>query len=406
MGHVQDLWFKTADDPGTGRSARVKTRLHGTGKRYRVRYFDPDGRERSKSFPDRHKKQADHFLAGIEHDKRNGNYCDPTAGQAHFEPYARAWLASQTFDEATRESVGIRLRKRVYPALGSRPLVTITPAHIRTWDRGLQEQGLAASYRSVIFAHVQAILSAAVDDAKIRTNPCKAASVRRPRPTRHKVTPWTAHQVRAVHDALTPRYQITLTLGAGLGLRQGETLGLAIDDLDPAGDVVHITRQVKIIQGQRCFGPPKGGKTRDVPLPQSVAAAITDHINRYPPIPTTLPWQKPAGPPATAQLIIYTADLKAVQRQWFNGAVWQPALRQAGITPAPRGNGYHALRHFYASTLLDAGESVVALADYLGHHDPGFTLRTYTHLMATSQQRTQTAIDNALNPPPHGTSTA
>ena len=47
----------------------------------------------------------------------------------------------------------------------------------------------------------------------------------------------------------------------------------------------------------------------------------------------------------------------------------------------------HALRHFYASVLLDAGESIRALAGYLGHTDPGFTLRTYTHLMPTSEDR-------------------
>jgi integrase len=38
----------------------------------------------------------------------------------------------------------------------------------------------------------------------------------------------------------------------------------------------------------------------------------------------------------------------------------------------------HALRHFYASVLLDAGESIKALSEYLGHHDPSFTLRTYS----------------------------
>jgi integrase len=41
----------------------------------------------------------------------------------------------------------------------------------------------------------------------------------------------------------------------------------------------------------------------------------------------------------------------------------------------------HALRHFYASVLLDAGESIKAVSEYLGHSDPGFTLRTYTHLL-------------------------
>ncbi|MDQ4104027.1 MAG: tyrosine-type recombinase/integrase, partial [Actinomycetota bacterium] len=59
-------------------------------------------------------------------------------------------------------------------------------------------------------------------------------------------------------------------------------------------------------------------------------------------------------------------------------------------------DGFHALRHFYASTLLDAGESIVALAEYLGHADPGFTLRTYTHLMPSSQERTRRAVDGVF----------
>jgi integrase len=67
----------------------------------------------------------------------------------------------------------------------------------------------------------------------------------------------------------------------------------------------------------------------------------------------------------------------------------------AGVEPK-RENGCHALRHFYASTLLDAGESILALSEYLGHADPGFTLRTYTHLMPSSTERTKTAIDAML----------
>ncbi|RAO34481.1 hypothetical protein PSN13_03348 [Micromonospora saelicesensis] len=56
----------------------------------------------------------------------------------------------------------------------------------------------------------------------------------------------------------------------------------------------------------------------------------------------------------------------------------------------------HILRHTYASVLLDAGESIKALSTYLGHADPGFTLRTYTHLLPTSEDRTRRAIDTAF----------
>ncbi|GLW13638.1 hypothetical protein Stsp01_03810 [Streptomyces sp. NBRC 13847] len=48
--------------------------------------------------------------------------------------------------------------------------------------------------------------------------------------------------------------------------------------------------------------------------------------------------------------------------------------------------------------LLNAGENVKALAEYLGHSDPGSRLRTYTYLMPNSQDRARKAIDAALRP--------
>jgi integrase len=43
--------------------------------------------------------------------------------------------------------------------------------------------------------------------------------------------------------------------------------------------------------------------------------------------------------------------------------------------------------------LLDAGESIKAVSEYLGHSDPGFTLHGYTHLMPTSAERAKRAVD-------------
>lgn len=69
----------------------------------------------------------------------------------------------------------------------------------------------------------------------------------------------------------------------------------------------------------------------------------------------------------------------------------------------------HALRHFYASVLLDAGENIKALSHYLGHSDPGFTLRVYTHLMPSSDARARKAVDSlheGTDPTPDGPETA
>jgi Phage integrase family len=42
---------------------------------------------------------------------------------------------------------------------------------------------------------------------------------------------------------------------------------------------------------------------------------------------------------------------------------------------------FHTFRHTCASLLFEAGRDVKQVAAWLGHADPGFTLRTYIHLM-------------------------
>jgi len=44
--------------------------------------------------------------------------------------------------------------------------------------------------------------------------------------------------------------------------------------------------------------------------------------------------------------------------------------------------------------LLQAGESVVAIAEYLGHEDATLVLKTYGHLMPNSDDRMRQAIDD------------
>lgn len=95
-----------------------------------------------------------------------------------------------------------------------------------------------------------------------------------------------------------------------------------------------------------------------------------------------------------------------MNRNYFNSHIWKAALDGAELPDGQRAlvstgeegrrNGMHALRHFYASALLDAGESIKALASYLGHEDAGFTLRTYTHLTPSSSEPTRKAVDAAL----------
>jgi site-specific recombinase XerD len=68
-------------------------------------------------------------------------------------------------------------------------------------------------------------------------------------------------------------------------------------------------------------------------------------------------------------------------------------LLAAGLTYVNRLDGMHALRHLFASFMLEQGVSIKELSEYLGHHDPAFTLRIYTHMMPSSYQRARLASD-------------
>lgn len=108
-----------------------------------------------------------------------------------------------------------------------------------------------------------------------------------------------------------------------------------------------------------------------------------------------LPWKTPDGKPRAAKLLFTREDGRAHNRNQFNDYVWHPALKAVGV-PLGRENGMHALRHYFAGVLLDGGVSIREVAEWLGHSDPGFTLRTYTHLMKRGEERMRLAVDQAL----------
>lgn len=401
MAHVEDRWFSIVKGPD-GRPRKERTARHGKGHRWRARYLDPDGRERNRSFATR--VMAERFLTEVEHSKNAGTYRDPDAGKVTLRRYADGWLRAQTFDEATRDSQGRRLRLHVYPALGDMTLgqLAARPSAIQAWVRGLP---LSASTAAGVLTTLSMVMNAAVDDGLVGRNPCSARSVRAPKAPDRKVVPWTAGQVRAVRDALPDRYRPLADVGRWLGLRQGEAFGLAVEDVDFLRRVVHVRRQVKRLANSLVFAPPKGGKDREVPLPDSLGLLLSAHIAAHPPGAVALPWRSLDAGPATAQLLFTTVEGRAITRTPFTQKHWHPALRKAGM-PVGRENGFHALRHYFASALLYDGVDIRALAVYLGHHDPAFTLRVYAHLVPDAADRMRAVIDRAARAEPDGPVTA
>lgn len=400
-GHIQDRWYKTEPGPN-GKPVRVKTDRYGKGMRYRARYVGPDGTEKSMSFPDRQKRQAEDWLTNIEADMSRGIYINPRNIKTTFAQYAEEWLKTNGGDPNTQASMESQLRRHAFPYIGPRPIGSFQPAHIRAWVAQLEANGLAASYIGVVYANVRTVMTAIVDDGMLPRSPFSVSSVRPPTIERKRVVPWTAERVFAVQGWLPERYRSTVDVGAGCGLRQGEILGVSVDEIDFEADTLHVLHQLKLSRSKPVFALPKGGKSRDVPLPKPVAESLRAHMAAFPPIEITLPWGRADGPPVTKRLIFSAPRGGIVWRNLFNTDQWKPALVQAGVIPAPtkgrktppaaREHGMHALRHFYASVLLDAGENIRAISEYMGHTDPSLTLKIYAHLMPNSKERSQAAV--------------
>ncbi|HEX5493233.1 MAG TPA: site-specific integrase [Mycobacteriales bacterium] len=365
------------------------TARHGIGNRWMARWRDPGKVQRYKSFAK--KDPAEKFLDTVRADLTRGVYVDPAAGQVTLRAYAAGWLASRACDPSTHEAMELRFRLHIFPMLGDHPVGTLRPSTIQAWVAGLK---VAPNYARTVFANLSAVLSAAVDDGMLGRNPCKAKSVRPPAAVSSRVVPWPAESIDGMRVALAGRYSATVDAGAGCGLRQGEVFGLAVEDTDFLRGVVHVVRQVKVVSSKLVFGPPKRGKTRDVPLPESVKVALAEHLRQHPARDVTLPWL-PTGKPVTVPLVFTSRESNAVNRNYFNAHVWKKALRAAGV-PDTRVNGFHALRHYYASVLLAGGVDIRTLAEFLGHSDPGFTLRVYTHLMPQAEDRARRAIDGVF----------
>jgi integrase len=162
-----------------------------------------------------------------------------------------------------------------------------------------------------------------------------------------------------------------------------------VHDIDFLRHELHVRQQIRLAGG---LPPepalPKYRRVRTVPLPEWTAVALSEHLRMWPP----LNGDQVEGP-SLGGLVLYTREGKPLNRIYFNPTVWKPALAGAGV-PLARENGMHALRHYCASAWLEHGVSIKAVSEYLGHADPGFTLRTYTHVMPSADARARQAIDD------------
>lgn len=411
-GYIEDRWIKKRPNPTTGE--REHTALYSKGKRYRVAGI-PGVRDRSFE----RKADADKWLADAQSKSRAGEFVDPRHGDLPLREYVNEhWWPNVAGDPATLQTIKSRVWTHIVPRLGELPLNSIRVPQLRKWLKDVGEE-IGPSTINAVWSYLSSILESAVEDERIPKNYCRSKTVRPPKQPERKARTWAKPRILAVREALHPKFRIMVDLGVGCGLRQGEVFGLAVEDIDEQAEVLHVRRQIRKVHGKLVFAPPKGGKTRDVPLPRHLVARLRAHLEAFPAEKITLPWVNPDEPetdkqarerePRTFELVSTSTEGCALRRDSWNIRHWKKALAAAGVIAAPvprvkgarggpryessREHGFHVLRHTFASVQLDARETIVAVSKWLGHADPSITLRIYAHMMPEADGRGRAAMD-------------
>lgn len=335
--------------------ASIERRTRNGAVRWYMRYRDPSGHQRTKTFDRR--VDAERYLARVEGTKLDGSYVDPKRAAMTVGEFAAQWKKAQAhLKPSTRERYASLLRTHVEPRWSTVRLSDVSHVAVQAWVSDLAEQRSASI---AIKAHrvLSLILSLAVRDGRIARNPADRVGL--PRETRADRRYLSHQDVHALaHDAGND--EIVILFLAYTGLRFGEMAALRVRRLDLLRREVEVAESVTSVNGKLIWGTPKGHTRRWVGLPGFVAELLAQHVEGK----------------AADDLVFASSNGAVLRASNFRRDVWDPAVTAAGL----RGVVPHGLRHTAASLAIAAGADVKVVQQMLGHKSATMTLDLYGHL--------------------------
>jgi integrase len=334
------------------------------GKRYRVRYRDPDRRSRERAGFAR-KVEAEEYLASVTVAAVRGEYVDPGAGRVTVTDLAIDWLATRThLKPSSYRPLEIAWRVHVEPTWGRRRVADVQHSDIQRWVSALatgDERARSATTVIRAFGVLSSVLEVAVRDRRIPSNP--ARGVKLPRKARKERAYLTHRQVELLATEARDRGTL-IRLLAYSGIRWGEAAGLRWKAVDLRAKRVTISENAVAVGGRIIVGTPKTHQARAVPLPAFLLDELSERL---------------AG--AGHDDLVFGTEgvhLRPPDRRkgWFVSAV-RRAQKQDPTLPTITP---HDLRHTAASLAVSAGANVKVVQRMLGHASAAMTLDVYADL--------------------------
>jgi integrase len=381
---VDDMWYRKQRGPD---GERLKAKRHGKGKRWRCRYMDANGEPRARFFE--RKTDAEAFdvkaRAGLAEEARTEQH------RLTFRAYGERWRLAREVGVApeTRRRVEGNLRLHLYPTFASRAIRAIRPTDVLEWLTEKVKAGTPKNSIRLYFDVLRTVLNAARADKVIADNPTEGIDLAQFLRGLSRVPKWvpTAEQVAALLPVVPARYRAAIWLGAGEALRISEVLG--VENSPRCADFLrrefHVVQQLRYgaEHGGFYLTVPKSGSSGTLDLDPDVATALAEHIREFPPVGVEIVDLTSGRPERRTVPLMFTNERGGPisDKRWSE--MWARWRAAAGW---PDDAGFHALRHFSATTLITAGVEPQAVQRHLRHASLKITLETYVGYWPRSER--------------------
>ncbi|MEQ9506508.1 MAG: tyrosine recombinase [Hyphomonas sp.] len=248
----------------------------------------------------------------------------------------------------------------------SRHLTRAKPAELSAWATDLAERGLAPASQARKISALRRFFRFLFEEGDRKDDP--TARLDGPSPTRDLPDVLSREEMNALIFACgdDTRLRCLVELLYGAGLRASELVSLTLGSLPRRKGARWVTQDI-IIRG-------KGGKERLCPLGRPALAALSDWLAERP----------PGNGRVRAEAFVFPsrgASGHLTRRrlgQLLEGLAAEAGLEASRVHP-------HALRHAYATHLLQGGADLRAVQMLLGHADIA-TTQIYTHVLTDELQ--------------------
>jgi integrase len=309
--------------------AYTEQRTDSAGRTGYVGRFRVDGRLRStRRFTAKREALAE--ARRQEEAGKHAEWVDPAAGRVTVAEWFATWQEARV-DRAPRTIEGEceRFRSLVAPTFGDRPLRQVTHEDVARWAATMTSpvtgETASPARRRDAARLLVALLDAAVDARRLRSNPARTPSGKvpaLPRAPKTKPHRYLSHeQLRRVADAslrgtgADSQTRTLILLTALTGLRWGEVSALTVADVDPLRRRVHVTKAyTRLDDGTLLLGGTKTHARREVPLPATLTEAVAAQ----------------AAGRAPADLLFTGTRGGPLRRESFDRSAFRPAVLAAG----------------------------------------------------------------------------